>query len=136
MVHALREIHRVLAPGGTLVDARPESRVPAYAGRFSARGFERYAVLRTNRFELANDAASDRAIVGAIRGGLFKSTRRGRFWHQIPFANLAAFRVYVSEHLRFVHRPDWLVDAETRKRHAVEPFAIRRAVRYEVLRRR
>jgi len=33
MVDALVEVHRVLAPGGTLVDARPDSRVPAYVER-------------------------------------------------------------------------------------------------------
>jgi hypothetical protein len=32
-----------------------------------------------------------------------------------------------------VHRADWVVDAETRKRHADDQFVIRRAVRYELL---
>jgi len=37
------------------------------------------------------------------------------------------------EHLRFVHRAEWVVDAATRKRHSNDQFVIRRAVRYELL---
>ncbi|HET7421194.1 MAG TPA: hypothetical protein VFL27_12505 [Candidatus Dormibacteraeota bacterium] len=91
--------------------------------------------MRTNRFELASDQASDRAIARAVRAGLFKRRRRGRFWHLVPFEGLAALRVYLSEHLRFVHRARWVVDAPTRRRHASDEFVIRRAVRYELLER-
>lgn len=133
MVDALREVHRVLAPHGILVDARPDSRVPAYAERRSERGFQRFGIARTNRFELANDRASDRAIASAKREGLFRSRRRGRFWHRVAFDNLAGLRQYLKEHLRFVHRASWVVDEAKRRRHAGDPFVIRRAVRYEIL---
>lgn len=133
MVHALREVHRVLVPRGILIDARPDSRVPAYAERRKVRGFQRFAVIRTNRTELANDRASDRARAQAVREGLFQSRRQGRFWHRVPFDSLPDLRRYLEEHLRFVHRPEWLVDEPTRKRHSKEPFVIRRAVRYEIL---
>ena len=133
MVDALVEIHRVLAPGGTLVDARPDSRVPAYAERRRPRGFQRFGIVNTSRLELANDRASDRAIERAVRDGWFKSRRRGRFWHLVPFGSLAELRNYLSEHLRFVHRAEWVVDAATRMRHAKDEFVIRRAVRYELL---
>jgi hypothetical protein len=133
MVDALGEIHRVLAPGGTLVDARPDSRVPAYAERRKPRGFQRFGVVKTSKPELANDRASDRAIARVVREGMFKHRRRGRFWHVVPFSSLAELRNYLSEHLRFVHRADWVVDAATRKRHANDQFVIRRAVRYELL---
>lgn len=133
MVDALHEIHRVLAPGGILVDARPESRVLAYAERQKARGFQRFALVKTNQTELASDRASDLAMATVVRDRLFKRRRHGRFWHRVPFANLGELRRYLSEHLRFVHTPEWVVDAATRRRHAKDPFVIRRAVRYELL---
>jgi hypothetical protein len=133
MVDALSEVHRVLATGGTLIDARPDSRVPAYVERRKPRGFEQFGVVGTMRSEVANDRASDIAIATVVREGLFRRRRRGRFWHLVPFGSLAELRVYLSNHLRFVHRAEWVVDAATRKRHSNEEFVIRRAVRYELL---
>src|SRR4029077_3420402 len=133
MVDALHEVHRVLAPRGLLIDARPDSRVLAYAQRRKARGFQRFGLVKTNRIERANDRASDEAVDRVVREGLFKRRRRGRFWHLAPFVNLAALRRYLAEHLRFVHRAKWVVEAAMRRRHATEPFVIRRAVRYELL---
>ena len=133
MVDALGEIHRVLAPGGTVVDARPDSRVPAYAERRRPRGFQRFGVVKTSRLESANDRASDRAVARMVREGLFMRRRSGHFWHLVPFSSLAELRKYLSEHLRFVHRAEWVVDRATRKRHSNDQFVIRRAVRYELL---
>jgi hypothetical protein len=133
MVDALGEIHRVLAPGGILVDARPDSRVLAYAERRKPRGFQRFGIVKTSRLELANDRASDRAIARVVREGLFKRRRRGRFWHLVPFSSLPELRKYLSEHLRFVHRAEWIVDGATRTRYSSDQFVIRRAIRYELL---
>jgi len=133
MVDALREVHRVLAPGGVLIDARPDSRVPAYAVRQKARGFQLFGVVNTSSAELVNDRASDRAIARVVREGLFKRRRRGRFWHRVPFDSLAALRQYLWEHLRFVRRAKWVVDTATRNRYSNEQFVIRRAVRYALL---
>ena len=133
MVDALSEIHRVLVPAGILIDARPDSRVPAFAERRTSRGFMRFGVVSTNRTELANDRASDIAVTAVVGAELFRRRRRGRFWHRVPFGSLADLRDYLWEHRRFVRRARWVVDATTRKRHADDQFVIRRAVRYEVL---
>lgn len=135
MVDALREVHRVLAPAGILIDARPDSRVKAFAELQTRRRFQRFGLVNTSSVELRNDHASDRAIAQVVGEGLFKRRRHGRFWHRVPFASLAELREYLREHLRFVHRARWVVDATTRRRHAHEPFVIRRAVRYELLER-
>src|SRR5262245_38318279 len=120
MVDALREAHRILEPGGVLVDARPDSRVFAYAERVKQRGVQRFGLVSTSRTELVNDRASDGAIERVVREGLFKRRRRGRFWHRVPFGSLAELRRYLWEHLRFVRRARWVVDTATRRRHADE----------------
>jgi hypothetical protein len=136
MVDALHEVHRVLAPRGLLVDARPDSRVLAHAERRKTHGFQRFGTIRTASIEMGNDRASDAAIARVVRDELFRRDRPRRFWHRVPFASLAELRQYLSEHLRFAKRADWTVDAATRRRYANAPFVIRRAVRYELLERR
>jgi hypothetical protein len=133
MVDALHEVHRVLAPGGVLIDARPDSRVPAYVQRRKTRGFQIFGSVKTNKVELANDRASDNAIAEVVRERLFRRRRHGRFWHRVAFGSLADVRQYLREHLRFVHRAEWVVDEATRRRHANDRFVIRRAVRFELL---
>lgn len=136
MVDALHEAHRVLAPRGLLIDARPDSRVIAYAEHVTDRGHRRVGTIRTAREELGNDAASDRAVARVKREGLFRSRRSGRLWHRVPFDDLAALVQYLKEHLRFEHRPRWTADPATRRRIKDDRFAIRRAVRFELLDRR
>jgi SAM-dependent methyltransferase len=135
MVHALGEIHRVLAPGGILVDARPDSRVPAYAEPRRPRSLEKFGVVGTTKLELTNDLAADAAIKRAVHDRLFTSRRKGRFWHRVPFDNLAELRRYLWEHQRFLRRARWVVDRATLHRAAGDPFVIRRAIRYEVFER-
>jgi hypothetical protein len=136
MVDALEEAHRVLRPRGLLVDARPESRVLAQAEHQVKGGAYRQAgVIGTARDTLGDDRASDRAVAAAVRRGWFRSLRRGRFWHRVPFEDLTGLQEYLDEHLRFVHRVRWMVDLASRRRRRNDPWAIRRAVRYELLER-
>ncbi len=136
MVDALSEVHRILVPGGILIDARPDSRVPAFAERRKTQGFQRFGLVGTARVEVANDRASDRAIECVLGERLFRRKTQGRFWHLVPFEGLAELRQYLSEHMRFARRAKWVVDAKTRRRYGDEPFVIRRGVRFEILERR
>ncbi len=133
MVDALREVHRVLAHGGILIDARPDSRVLAYVERRKARGFQRFGAVNTGRIELANDRMADRAVAQVVSEKLFRRGRHGRFWYRLPFDDLAELRQYLREHTRFVHRARWTVNAATRRRYASDEFVIRRPARFEIL---
>ena len=133
MVDALHEVHRVLGPRGLLVDARPDSRVLAHAEHVTQGGHRAIGTIRTARAELTNDVASDRAIARVQRERLFRSRRKGRFWHRVPFASLAELVEYLREHLRFEHRARWTIDAAARRRIANDRFTLRRAVRWELL---
>lgn len=135
MVDALHEVHRVLRPHGILVDARPDSRVHASVEHDTPRGHRKIGVVRTSSRELPNDLASDRAIATVTRERLFRHGKRGRFWHRVEFEDLDAVRAYLSDHLRFEKRARWTIDAAERRRIRGDRFAIRRAVRYELLTR-
>ena len=136
MVDALHEVQRILAPGGVLVDARPDSRVLAHPEHVMKSGHRSIGTIRTASVEMVNDRHSDGAVARVVREGLFRRRRHGRFWHRVPFDDLAALVQYLREHLRFVHRAEWTVKATTRRRIRDDRFTIRRAVRYELLDRR
>jgi hypothetical protein len=135
MVDALKNTHRALARGGLLVDARPDSRVLAHAEQVRAKTHRSIGTIKTARAELANDTASDQAIARVVREGLFAHGKRGRFWHRVPFDDLAALVEYLKEHLRFEHRAKWSISPAERRRIEDDRFTIRRAVRYELLRK-
>ena len=135
MVDALREVHRVLAPRGLLVDARPDSRVLAHAEHVTSDRYRSIGTIRTSREELTNDRVSDRAVARVARDKLFTRGKKGRFWHRVPFDDLAGLNKYLSEHLRFEHKVRWTVTPATRRRIKDERSTIRRAVRFELLRK-
>lgn len=128
MVDALEEARRILVPRGLFVDARPDSRVLARVRARSARG-KVLGTITSQRATMGDDRASDRAIANVLARRLFRSRRRGRFWHAIPFEGLSELQSYLEDHLRFSHRVRWRVPRSRRD----GPLFVDRAVRFEVL---
>ena len=72
---------------------------------------------------------SDRAVRDVLRRGLFRSRRRGRLWHAIPFEDAEELNDYLKDHLRFSRRVSWRAPAARR----TAPLFVERAVRFEIL---
>ncbi|HZP97258.1 MAG TPA: hypothetical protein VFC31_13145 [Candidatus Limnocylindria bacterium] len=133
MVDALHEIHRVLRPGGLLIDARPDSRRLAAVDHLGGARPRTVGTVNTSRETLVDDHTSDRAIARVKREGLFRSLRRGGFTHHVAFAGLPELLAYLGDHRRLVKRARWSVPAGTRRRWRRDRFRIERPVRYELL---
>ena len=131
MVDALQEAQRILVDRGVFVDARPDSRVSARVRAKTARGTV-IGTIGTQRPTKTDDAMSDRAVRNVLRRKLFRSRRRGRLWHAIPFEDAGELNDYLTDHLRFSKRVQWLVPAARRK----APLFVERAVRFEILEKR
>jgi hypothetical protein len=128
MVDALHEAQRILVERGVFVDARPDSRVSARVRAGSARG-RVIGTVGTQRPTKTDDQMSDNAIREVLRQKLFRSRRRGRLWHAIPFEDVSELNDYLSDHLRFSKRVRWLAPATRR----AGPLFVERAVRFEIL---
>jgi hypothetical protein len=129
MVDALQEAHRILVERGVFVDARPDSRVAARVRAGSARG-RVIGTIGSQRPTKTDDRLSDKAIANVLGRKLFRSRRRGRLWHAIPFEDSAELNDYLSDHLRFSKRVRWRLPAA--RRHTT-PLFVERAVRFEIL---
>src|SRR2546421_5359670 len=128
MVDALTEAHRILVERGVFVDARPDSRVLARVRARSARG-RVIGTVGTQRPTKTDDVMSDRAVREVLRRKLFRSRRRGRLWHAIPFEDESELNDYLRDHLRFSRRGGLGVP---RARRRNPPF-VGRALRFGVL---
>jgi hypothetical protein len=131
MVDALQETHRILVERGVFVDARPDSRVAVRVRAGSARG-RVIGTIGTQRAAKTDDQLSDRAVRDVLRRKVFRSRRRGRLLHAIPFEDSDELNDYLKDHLRLSKRVRWLVPAARR----TTPLFVERAIRFEILEKR
>src|SRR3989442_13338140 len=93
MVHALREDHRVLKPGGVLIDLRPAAehrRVGiAHEGHI-------HAIARLNEV-LEDDRAANRAVQRVVDGSLFRREKRYKFLVNRYADTFADFNAWLNE---------------------------------------
>lgn len=103
MVHALREIHRVLTPGGLLADLRPDRRLEAGKRRRDVlakllylRGQREIPVGVLEEGSFADDEAADRAVRRALREGLFTSESSETLSFRLYFRDLDSADDYLA----------------------------------------
>ena len=135
MVDALHQVHRVLRPGGLLIDARPDSRRLARLEHLGGTGPRRVGTVNTSLESRVDDRLSDRAIGRVKRQGLFRSRRTGGLLHHVRFESLPDFQAYLDDNLRLARRARWSVDAATRRRWRSDAFRVERPIRFELLER-
>ena len=123
MVHALREAHRVLGPGGLLIDLRPAAqhrRVGLGAGR-------RWKLIGVMREQFDEDRAANRAVARVLREGLFQLESSAKFPLDRVMDGMEDFRTWLKEfgQRRALASHEWLIRrleralATRRKRPAI-----------------
>src|SRR5512145_380303 len=126
MVHALEEIRRVLAPGGTLIDIRP------LADRWQVEVESRRGVRETGRVEdlpeqVNGDVAANKAMQAAERDGWFRREQEELFPFFYSWDSPSEMEEFItedwadfiglSEEVRQATRSAWAVgDADSRVR--------------------
>jgi SAM-dependent methyltransferase len=92
MVHALHEAHRVLKPGGVLIDLRPAPK-HRHAGLGDGADFKSVGVMRE---DFADDRAANRAVARVLREGLFRRELRLAFDLDRVMDSLDDFREWLD----------------------------------------
>jgi hypothetical protein len=107
MVHALREVYRVLKPDGILVDLRPA----AAHRRVGVVCNGSYRELGSMREKFSDDWAANRAVADVLHAGLFSTERRRRFDCQRVMDTIDEFRAWIEEtvQLNDLQPHDWLI---------------------------
>jgi hypothetical protein len=117
MVHALRELHRVLTPGGFLADLRPDRRLDPGKRRRDVlakivflRGRREIPVGVLEEGSFADDEAADRAVRRVLREGLFTLESSETLVFRLYFHDLESADAYLET------RETANVDPPTRRR--------------------
>lgn len=108
MVHALREAHRVVAPGGVVVEMRPSA---IHRRVFVERGKTRrlVGVMREN---FHRERQADRAVARVVRDGLFQEKTVRDFSCTRIMDTLEDYNTWLGEFYAVTNSPphDWLIE--------------------------
>ena len=115
MVHALREAHRVVAPGGVVIEMRPSAihrRVAVERGKTR----RHIGVMREN---FHRERQADRAVARAVRAGWFRERAARSFSCTRIMDTLEDYRTWLGDFYAVTNSPphEWLVE---RIEHALE----------------
>ena len=134
MVDALSAVHKLLRPGGLLIDVRPDPKRRARIEHL--RGGARRVVgeVETKRSRAVDDRAAGAAIDTVLRQGEFTVSEHGHYWFRVSFDD----RVSLEGYLRGSRRLSSMVWTDDAMRQApawaTDRFALRRSLAYQVLR--
>jgi hypothetical protein len=118
MVHALREVHRVLKTNGVLIDLRPAAK-HRRVGLGMGKDWQPVGVMRES-FE--DDWAASRAVREVLRLGLFHREAHSEFELDRVMDSVEDFRVWLDEFIQFGSLPshEWLVQRIESKRKKLD----------------
>lgn len=134
MVDALSAVHKLLSPGGVLIDVRPDPRRRARIEHL--RGGARRVVgeVETKRSRAVDDRAADAAINAVLSQGKFTVSEDGHYWFRVSFDDRVALERYLRGSRR-LGSMEWTDIAMRRlPAWAKHRFALRRSITYQVLR--
>ena len=111
MVHALREVHRVLQPGGSLIDMRParENR----SVEVDLGGTRLHIGEIDSSRSISDLAAADAVLRDAIKSGRFRAEHEVQFVYHTALDTAADLRQYADSLRRSIAPPELLERAES-----------------------